>query len=86
MSRHDLVPLNPSHEVVVGWDPPMGTFFAQVFDTAGDEEDGTYEVLWLGTDFHEVLNPAAVIAAVTPFATVPDGLLEQLAHNRKAGE
>jgi len=37
--------------------------------------DSNYEVLWIGTDFHRVLNPATVI---TPFATVPAGMLGQL--------
>ena len=86
MSRHDLAPLNPAHEVVTGWDPPMRTFFAQVFDTAADEGSSAYEVLWIGTRFHEVPNPATVIAAVAPFAAVPAGLLDQLARDRRADE
>ena len=83
MSRQDLDPFNPAHEVVVGWDPPLRTFFAQVLDTAGDEEDGTYEVLWIGTRFQEVLNPATIIAAVAPFAAVPADLFGQLARDRR---
>jgi hypothetical protein len=86
MSRHDLISFDPAHEVVLGWDPPMGTFFAQVLDNLADEEDGTYEVLWIGTRFQEVLNPATVIAAVAPFATVPAGLLDQLARDCRADE
>ena len=86
MSRHDLDPLNPTHEITVGWDPSMGTFFAQILDTAGDEEGGTYEVLWIGTRFREVLNPATVVAAVAPFASVPADLLGQLARDRRADE
>lgn len=86
MSRHDLIPFDPAHEVALGWDPPMRTFFAQVFDTAGDEDDGTYEVLWIGTRFQEVLNPATVVTAVAPFASVPGNLLDQLAHDRRADE
>jgi len=86
MSRHELDPLNPVHEVTVGWDPPMETYFAQVFDTAGDEENGTCEVLWIGTGFREVLNPAAVIAAVAPVASLPADLLGQLARDRRADE
>lgn len=86
MSRHDLIPFDPTHEVVVGWDPPIDTFFAQVLDNAGDEEEGTYKVLWIGTRFQEVLNPATVIAAVAPFASVPADLLGQLARDRRADE
>lgn len=86
MSRHDLTPFDPAHEVTVGWDPPLRSYFAQVLDTAGDEEDGTYEVLWIGIRLQEVLNPAAVIAAVAPFASVPADLLGQLARDRRADE
>jgi len=83
MSRHELDPLNPAHEEVVGWDPPLRTYFAQVLDTAGDEESGACEVLWIGTGFREVADPAAVLAAVAPFASVPAG---QLARDRQADE
>ena len=86
MSRHDLIPFDPVHEVVVGWDPGLATFFAQVLDTAASEESDAYEVLWIGTSLHEVLNPAAVIAAVAPFASVPADLLGQLARDRRADE
>ena len=83
MSRHDLDPLDPVHEVVAGWDPPLHTFFAQVFDTAADERSSAYVVLWIGTRFHKVPDPATVIAAVAPFAAVPAGLLDQLARDRR---
>ena len=86
MSRHELDSLNPAHEVVVGWDPGLATFFAQVLDTAGSEEHGTYEMLWIGTGFREVLNPATVITAVAPFATVPADLLGQLVLDRRTDE
>jgi hypothetical protein len=86
MSRHELDPLNAAHEVVIGWDPPLRTYFAQVFDTAADEESDGREVLWIGTGFREVPDPTAVIAAVTPFASVPAGLLDQLTRDRRADE
>lgn len=82
MSRHGPTAFDPIHDIAVGWDGPMGTFFTQALDTAGAEEDGTYRVLWLGTRFHEVLKPATVIAAVAPFATVPNDLLRQLVRDR----
>ena len=86
MSRHEMDPLNPMHEVTVGWDPPMHTYFAQVLDTAADEESDAREVLWIGTGFREVLSPAAVIAAGALFAFVPDDLPGQLARDRLADE
>lgn len=43
MSRY-VIEDNKRREVVVGWDHPMGTYFAQIFkaQTADDEE----ELLW----------------------------------------
>lgn len=53
MSRHVIehdVP--PVARVVVGWDPPLGTFFAQA------ETDTVYEgedlVWWIGQGMHEI--------------------------------
>ena len=86
MSRHDLTPFDPAHEVTVGWDPPLQTYFAQVLDTAVGEESLAYEVLWIGTGLCEVPNLAIVIAAVAPFASVPAGLPGQLARDRWADE
>ncbi len=82
MSRHDLQPFDPTYDIVVGWDPPMHTFFAQVLDTKADEAHANYEVLWIGTSHGEVLDPAAVIAAVRPFATIPDDLCRTLQVDR----
>jgi len=82
MSRHDLQPLDPTHDVVVGWDPPLHTFFAQVLDTKVDEADDNYEVVWIGTSYGEVPDPAAVIAAVRPFATIADELCRTLQVDR----
>jgi hypothetical protein len=50
MSRHDLEPNGsyPDHSIVVGWDPPLGTFFAQVKDTTKDEDDEAYMPVWEG--------------------------------------
>ncbi len=78
MSRHDLQPFDPAHDIVVGWDPPMHTYFAQVLDTRADESDRGYEVIWIGTSYAEVLDPAMAIAAVRPFATIPDDLCRTL--------
>ncbi len=83
MSRHGLTPFNPAHEVTVGWDSPLQTFFVQVLDTAADEGDD-YEVLWIGTSFGEVLDATAIVVAVRPFATVPDGLAHMLTADSRA--
>lgn len=50
MSRHHLVALDPAHEVVVGSDRPLRTFFAQVTDVTADEDSDARTVLWIGGD------------------------------------
>lgn len=40
MSRHTLIPNDPNHEVVVGWDKGLEDFFIQVFDIQKSAETG----------------------------------------------
>jgi len=60
MSRHEIPSLDPAHKVIVGWDPPLLTYYAQVIDraieAAGDERDGAPDkfVLWIGTLCYEI--------------------------------
>lgn len=55
MSRHQLRPRDPGHKVIVGWDPPLETYFAQVIDrkkeVAGEDEKF---VLWIGCSHREI--------------------------------
>ena len=68
MSRHDIPAKRPGFTVVVGWDNPMSTFFAQVEDkTAGEDDDPV--VLWLGGRHHEVLRPEDLVAPLAPMPT-----------------
>ncbi len=74
MSRHELEPHTAGREVVVGWDPPLRTFFAQVFDTTKDEDDQAYELLWIGCTPGEISTAQDALQAVKPFARVPGDL------------
>ncbi len=78
MSRHELVPLNPAHEVAVGWDRPLHTFFAQVLDVEADEDSDDRMILWIGADFGAVPDPATAVDAVRPFAVIPADLVQVL--------
>ncbi len=78
MSRHRLSALNPVHEIAVGWDRPLCTFFAHVIDTSADESDDARTVLWIGTDTGAVPDPITAIQAVEPYAAVPAGLEQML--------
>jgi len=37
VSQHQLPSKSPRFEVFVGWDPPLQTFFVQVYDKKGTE-------------------------------------------------
>lgn len=55
MSRHEIAAHNKAHKVVVGWDPPLQTYFAQVIDRTADEAgwDDKF-VLWVGCRPREI--------------------------------
>lgn len=85
MSRHSLTP-KPDyrhHLIIVGWDRPLGTFFAHVHPqdhpTADrDDTDSASPVrMWLGDD-ESIGDPRTVIDAVRPYAEIPDHLYDTL--------
>jgi len=83
MSRITLISKDPRHQVVVGWDRTMGSFFAEVADLLFDEEDPRHDVLWIGTDaFGSMPEPGPVIDAVRPYALVPPELERRLLDDR----
>jgi len=89
MSRHTLEQRDKTLaagclEIVIGWDPPLGTYFVQVFDPAHDESEPGFEVLWRGIKVAEFLSPDVVIALVTPWAVVPPDLRGALTADRDA--
>ena len=46
MSRHTIIS-NEERQVVVGWDPPLWTFFAQEYDlTIPEDDDERDPVIW----------------------------------------
>ena len=80
MSRHQLPTKSPRFEVFVGWDPPLQTFFAQVFDRKGDEADQPF--IWLGADLKRV-TWQEIIQAISPYAVVSLETAERLVEDRR---
>jgi len=70
MSRHDIVPRDPTHTVTVGWDHPLLTFFAHV-KRHGAEDDEDSFVEWIGGNFMGVYEVEGLVEAVRPYANVP---------------
>lgn len=80
-SRRTIAPLQPGLVVIVGWDNPMATFFAQVLpaDDVIDDED---LVLWLGTRPGEITRPEDLVEPLAPYAHLPPAVMEQLKADR----
>ena len=70
MSRHRIAALEPAHEVYVGWDEPLGSYFGQVYDPARPEEENP--IYWVGAgnprQYPEI---EGLARAMTQFAVIP---------------
>jgi hypothetical protein len=83
MSRYDIPAHDPHYTCVVGYDPPLGTFFGQVFRLKnGRQPPGV--VHWLGTDLHEIPTVTDLAHAIQDYAIIPDAIWQQLEADRHA--
>ncbi|MEV4046060.1 hypothetical protein [Streptomyces sp. NPDC049744] len=85
MSSHTLTPLGgaPAGRTVrVGWDAPLGTFFASAWDEPADEDADADHLVFAGASPYDISDPATVVELVTPYAVIPEGLREQLLADR----
>lgn len=80
-SRRTLAPHQPGLVVIVGWDNPMGTFFAQVLP-ADDDVDDEDLVLWVGTRSGEIARPEDLVEPLAPYAQLSLAEIEQLKADR----
>jgi hypothetical protein len=64
MSRY-TIPLHaaPHLALVVGWDAPLQTYFAQVFDSTVPSDAETDCVLWIGDDPTQPMTSVAALQA-----------------------
>lgn len=83
MTRYKIPAITSNHEVVVGWDNPLRTLFAQVQDLVLEEQaelDDEIDpiILWIGTQYDEHQNLEHFQAAIASFAQIPDDVIQQL--------
>ena len=78
MSRHFITPTNPRHEVIVGWDAPLDTYFVQVFDTGIDDTAIEAPVAMVGQTMGEVRCIDRILQVVSLHARIPEGLRDTL--------
>jgi hypothetical protein len=83
MSRYHFPAQDPRLTVVVGWDNPLATFFAQVCDPSIEDEDEAC-VLWLGTAPQAMPTVATLQAQLAGWATIPAALVARLTHEQQA--
>lgn len=76
MSRYEITV--GAVEAVVGWDPPLNTFYAQVWDRSVDEDDPAAELLWIGCTPGEIHDHRQVCNAVAAWVAVPPSIATAL--------
>ena len=83
MSRYRIPAQDPGLTAIVGWDNPLMTFFAQVFDPS-IEEDADACLLWIGTAPEAISTVAALQAQLTGWATIPPDIVDRLVRDQQA--
>src|ERR1700733_5402205 len=89
MSRRILPAKDENITVVVGWDNPLQTYFAQVAhndvpDDNDDDDEGDPVILWIGTNFGEVSDPSRLPGPLAPYADLTQEHLARLRADRAA--
>ena len=75
-SRYEFPGHNPNHQITVGWDAPLTTFFTQVFDSYSEDEDEP--ILWLGLEPMQIPTLEMLVQRLAPFASIPPAILQNL--------
>jgi hypothetical protein len=84
MSRHRIEALDAKHEVWVGWDRPLQTYFCQVYDTKLPEDENP--ILWLGADRpRQVREPDGLVRALKPYAELSPAIIRTLFADQEQG-
>jgi hypothetical protein len=83
MSRYSIPAQQPGLTVIVGWDHPLMTFFAQVFNSS-IEDDEEACLLWIGTAPEAIPTVAALQAQLACWATIPDDIVDRLLRDQHA--
>jgi hypothetical protein len=83
MSRYSFPAQDPGLTVIVGWDNPLTTFFAQAFDPSVEDE-AEADLLWIGTAPREIPTVAALQAQLTGWATIPPAIVACLTRDQQA--
>jgi hypothetical protein len=83
MSRYSIPAQQPGLTVIVGWDNPLCTLFAHVFDPAIEDDEAAC-LLWIGTAPGALPTVAALQAQLVGWATIPPAILDCLTRDQQA--
>ena len=65
------VPSKSRYDVVVGWDPPLRTFFVKVYDLSIDDADEQF-IVWEGSDpIHPIQDIERIKRIIYPYTNPP---------------
>ena len=84
MSRHTIECFSARFQLVVGWDRPLGSFFAQVEDLQLSDEDEDRILVWVGASYAEIATPEALQPHIAQYAIISDDMLATLRADRAA--
>ena len=74
MSRYTIECAKEGIEIVVGWDRPLGSLFAQVSDRRISDDEADPMLLW-----EDYRSTDELARAIAPWATLPDDIRQTLA-------
>jgi hypothetical protein len=83
MSRYRIPAQDPGLTAIVGWDNPLMTFFAQVFNPS-IEEDAEACLLWIGTAPEAIPTVAVLQAQLVGWTTIPADIVDRLRRDQHA--
>ncbi|MGH7152977.1 MAG: hypothetical protein ACREF3_03535 [Acetobacteraceae bacterium] len=84
MSRHQIPAHAPGLSVVVRWDNPLSTHFAQVLREQDDNDERDPVVFWVGGVAGKVLRAEDLVQPLAPYAELTDDVIVQLRVDRAA--
>jgi hypothetical protein len=83
MSRYHVPTPDPRRTAVIGWDNPLITFFAQIFNASIEDDDDAC-VLWIGTAPEAIPTVAALQAQLAGWAAIPPAIADRLVRDQQA--
>ena len=86
MSRHEVPALDPLNTVIVGWDHPLRTFFAQVKSKLLEKTnpDDPF-LLWIGCSLREIYEIEDLAHALRQYAFLDANIRTKLYGDKDAG-